>query len=492
MVNIDVQGKTARVSNFWNAVHFHPTDAIEDEWGKNIIENIAENHAANFMRIYAMFEDIVSKDGGGNLSYDFTLNDERMDYLVNKGFNLLICFNFMPDCIAKNPKQDTGIPRYKGKRVNNSPPSDYDLWEEVCFKYTEHLLDRYGEERLGKWYFHCWNEPDHEYWVTSKSCFDYERDGDTDKIDEYIKLYDAFAKGVRRACKKVRIGGPSAAACDGFTEKFLEHISVDNGKSLDFLSIHAYSDIKYSNTDGKICPENIIKRILLARDMLEKHNLGNTEIIMDEWGAAAGGFLSIKKNPEMIFRENEFFSAFYFKLIKLIAKSGVNMPHALICLSGQHKSVSDFDGYRSFFTKSGFKKPIYNGYCLASRLGENWLDCGGDCIATVKENGDMAIAVYSLEAKAVQVKISGLSGIYEIRRTRIDGRNANAFGAWNAMGKPEIDENIKKEIMRCGELRTSSENIRADKEYITETVFDGAGVELIELVKTADLEERTA
>ena len=485
MVNIDVRGETERVNNFWNAVHFHPTDAIEDEWGQRILDSIADNRAANFVRIYAMLEDIVSRDNKGNLTYDFALNDERIDYLIQKGFDLLICFNFMPDCIAKNPKQDTGIPRYKGKRVNNSPPLDYALWEEVCFKYTEHLRERYGAERLSRWYFHCWNEPDHEYWVTSKSCFDYERDNDTDKIEEYIKLYDAFASGVNRACGEVKIGGPSAAVCDGFMHTFIEHVS-ENEIKFDFLSIHAYSDIKYSNTDGKICPENILKRVITAQDMLREYNLGHTEIIMDEWGAAAGGFLSIKKNPEMIFRENEYFPAFYFKLIKLIAESGVNMSHMLICLSGQHKSVSDFDGYRSFFTKSGFKKPIYNGYCLSARLGTLWFDCKcDDCIATVNENGDVIIAVYSLEniEKKINISITGLQGSYEVRHTRIDRENANSYTAWLDLGSAEeINEEQKCLIYESGELKTITDGI-CGADYSKEIVFDSCGVELIELVK---------
>ena len=78
MVNIDTQGKKTKVNNFWNSLHFHPTDAIEDEWGQRIIDSIADNRAANFVRIYAMLEDIVSKDDKGNLIYDFTLNEENI------------------------------------------------------------------------------------------------------------------------------------------------------------------------------------------------------------------------------------------------------------------------------------------------------------------------------------------------------------------------------------------------------------------------------
>jgi xylan 1,4-beta-xylosidase len=490
VVKIYVNKECTRVNNFWNAVHFHPTDAIEDEWGRKIIDEIAAGKAAGFMRIYAMLEDIVSGDGKGGLTYDFSLSDKRIDYLVQKGFRLLICFNFMPDCIASVPDRDMGIPRYKGKRVNNSVPVHYRLWEEVCFKYMKHLLERYGEERLSEWRFHCWNEPDHEYWVTSKTCFDYDRDNDDDKIKEYIKLYDYFLLGVTRAFSGAKIGGPSAAASDRFLRSFIEHVASEDSARLDFLSMHAYSDIKYEGTDGKMCPENILKRAMLVKELLDKYGLGGTEIIIDEWGAAAGGFLSIKKNPEMVFRENEYFAAFYFRLIELIAKSGVQVSKMLICLSGQHKSVSDFDGYRSFFTLSGYKKPIYNAYCLSARLGEHWLDCSGEnCIPTVNENGDIVIAVYSLksELEKISLKLSGLCGCYEFRRTRIDRNDANSYGAWLEAGAPERPDNsLKKYIRERGELETFVETIYSDGAYSYEAVFEGAGVELIELIKTDD------
>ena len=47
-------------SNFWNNIHFHPTDAIEDDWGKRILDTIAEENIADTVRMYAMLEDIVT------------------------------------------------------------------------------------------------------------------------------------------------------------------------------------------------------------------------------------------------------------------------------------------------------------------------------------------------------------------------------------------------------------------------------------------------
>ena len=126
--------------NFWNGCVFHPTDAVEDPWGKRILDKMSEDGAINTIRIYAMFEDIVYLDGEDNLCFDFRLSDLRLDYLVSKGFDLLIAYAGMPECIARN--FSTGViaaknkTRYKGKMWNTSPPISQEIWEEVLDGYS--------------------------------------------------------------------------------------------------------------------------------------------------------------------------------------------------------------------------------------------------------------------------------------------------------------------------------------------------------------------
>ena len=55
--------------NFWNGCLFHPTDAIEDPWGRRILDRMAADGAIKTVRIYSMFEDIVYLDENGNLKY---------------------------------------------------------------------------------------------------------------------------------------------------------------------------------------------------------------------------------------------------------------------------------------------------------------------------------------------------------------------------------------------------------------------------------------
>ena len=95
------------LNNFFSHIHFHPTDAIEDDWGRAILDRIAEDGAARTVRMYAMLEDIVKTGEDGRFVYDFRDNDTRLDYLVSKGFGILLSYNFIPPCISSD-KDEVG------------------------------------------------------------------------------------------------------------------------------------------------------------------------------------------------------------------------------------------------------------------------------------------------------------------------------------------------------------------------------------------------
>jgi len=147
---IKIENNTVKhIDNFWNSCIFHPTDAVEDPWGKRILDRMSKDNAIHTVRIYAMFEDIAYLDENGNVAYDFRLNDLRLDYLVEKGFNILIAYGMMPELFSSDKNELSSVSknktRYKGKMLYTAKPKDYKLWEELCYEYTKHIVERYGE-----------------------------------------------------------------------------------------------------------------------------------------------------------------------------------------------------------------------------------------------------------------------------------------------------------------------------------------------------------
>ena len=405
---ITIKNETLRKQrNFWNHCLFHPTDAVEDPWGKRIFDKMAADKAIKTVRIYSMFEDIVYLGENGEICYDWRVSDLRLDYLLEKGFDLLIAYGGMPDCIADSTAHQhtaaKGKTRYKGKMWNTSPPKDYALWEEICYQYTKHNVERYGADVVEKWYCHCHNEPDTRFFMANLPSTEDGEDQEI-RVREYCKLYAAFERGVRRVSDKIKIGGPALAHRLFFLDKILTYVQ-ENDLKLDYIAVHNYGG-RPVGIDPAECRLNVEFNLRKHRhymEVLRRHGLENIEVIADEWGAKTHGFFNREECPMLMFRETEVFAAYYAKLICKMIELDPNVSKMLICLSGQHEMVEDFSGFRNFFTLNFISKPIYNAYCLAAKLGEDLLlaACGNENVALVPtkcDDGSYAVLLsYSSE-----------------------------------------------------------------------------------------------
>ena len=364
--------------NFWNNCVFVPTDGVEDSWGKRILDKMADDNAVQTVRVFSMFEDIVYMDDDGNLAYDFRTSDSRLDYLVEKGFNILIAYACVPPCIALNKNDKTapsslGKTRYKGKMLYTSVPKDFKLYENICYEYTKHLIERYGIEVVSTWYLQCHNEPDLIHFFLK----DVPMNEVETRVSSYCELYKHFEAGIMRASDKLRIGGPTIAGVGGFLDYFLNYVR-ENKLRLDYIALHNYSGVNPPHlNDGS--KEISVKRWvdyqqIAYLDVIEKMGFSDCELVMDEWGMVASGHCTIAQCPPIIARDTEIFSSYYVKLIHTILEKNWDISKLMICLSGQTEYVAEFQGSRSFFTTINYiAKPIYNAFVLAAKLYDKLL-----------------------------------------------------------------------------------------------------------------------
>ncbi|MBQ7694572.1 MAG: hypothetical protein IJT50_05560 [Lentisphaeria bacterium] len=501
---IDASEKGKNLPNFWSNIHFHPTDAVEDMWGKNILDQVAADGSARYVRLYAMFEDIVSRDDDGNLRFDFSEQDKRLDYMVSKGFDLLLCFVFMPIVMAKTPTELSGV-RYKDKRFCRSNPADYEEWRQVCFTQAKHLAERYGVERVKRWRFHCWNEPDLGFWIYPEFFFECTPEQQAYKIDEYCKLYDYFEAGIHAVSPELKTGGPSCGHYKDFFEAVMRHMAQGTnavtgakGTRIDFASLHCYSSIPQDPHDPyryEVAPERIVAQYQTYRKIMAKYGFDKLPCIIDEWAAAAEGYKGIAEDPRLRFRETEYYAAFYFRLIDCFRKLEIPPERMMICLSGQDHNTEDFDGHRTFFTARMWRKPICNAFALAARLGETALpaegvfprNCGG--IVTRGDDGRIAAAFYNHESdfgkegetQVLELRVTGLKGGFRLERRRIDALFSNAFTAWSRLGSPQSPTVWEREQIS---RRAVLEKCRPDEEvrdsWRGDIVLPPNSVELLE------------
>ncbi len=457
-------------AKFWNHVLFHPTDAIEDPWGRRILDRIAKDGAIKTVRIYSMFEDIVYEGEDGKLCYDYRVSDLRLDYLLENGYEPLIAYGGMPNCIAADKdlavSHSKNKTRYKGKMWNTSAPKDYALWEELCYEYTRHLVERYGAETVSRWHCHCHNEPDGTFFMTNLALGDF-----VGKATEYCKLYDAFVRGVRRASKGIRVGGPALAESVPFLDYFLNHVR-ETGVEMNYIAVHTYGTGVRKINDGTryIATENHFKfTIEPYMEVIRKHGFENTELVIDEWGASAQGFYNVEECPPLIFREHEVFSSYFAKLIYQLIESGINISMMMICLSGQHEMVVDFSGFRNFFTLNFIAKPIYNAHLMTSKMGDCLVgvECGNENIFTVPtkdETGKYSVLLtycskyFEEDIPAITEELTFDENITGKKVTVwcIDKNHTNPYRNWERAGKPEMTEEYLVQLREEGKMKPVS------------------------------------
>ena len=493
MINISNE-KIRDIINFWNNIHFHPTDAIEDEWGQEFLKEISKDNVAKTVRLYAMFEDIYSLDENGNLIENYKDNDTRLDFLLKEGFNPLVCYAYMPKFLATDASltqtNSNKKLRYKGKVIITSEPKDYDVWEDLCYRYTKHIVDRYGEKEVSKWRLQCWNEPDlHNFFFSNLDMSD---ESVSIREKAYFKLYKKFASGVLRVSNDLLIGGPSQGADWNFNfiNDFLRDVK-ENDIRIDFISIHIYGVFppKVESGEEPLSFNNNIRKYNNVINEIYKYYT-DKEIIMDEWGAAGWGFVNAKQSPTLIFRENSVFPTYFAKMVTRFVNMNANLSKMLLCLSGQHELTNEFTGFRGLFTLNHIKKPIYNGFVLMSKLKNELLKSNVDNeyvdVLATKEKDNYAVLVsYSpenfdknLEDLNDEITLDDVNGTYNVNVYVIDEKHTNPY-----LSSLEKDLSID-ELKEIGNMKpVFTKTVTCGGEYKLPISLTNNGVLLLEMVK---------
>src|SRR4249919_1432061 len=183
-----------------------------------------------------------TEDASGKPVYDWTIVDRIFDTYMERGMKPLVQIGFMPEALSSHPEPyrhhwkpgDDYNDIYTGWAY---PPKDYDKWRELVYQWVKHSVARYGQKEVESWWWEVWNEPDIGYWKGTP--------------EEFMKLYDYAADGLKRALPTARIGGPevtgpNGARTQGILRNFIEHClrgtnyaTGQTGSPLDLVTFHA-------------------------------------------------------------------------------------------------------------------------------------------------------------------------------------------------------------------------------------------------------------
>ncbi len=509
-VQVDATKSVGKLDPFWASQIIHPTEFLLTEWGRNFVHLLKESGAAlQYIRIYNQPERAIRIGSDGRISYNWDHFDQMADLILSTGNKLEIAFFGMPVELAVHPESVRKRPY--GAVVCTSPPKDYKQWEELCADFTRHVIDKYGLREVKKWTFRCWNEPDGGFWYKSD-------------LNEYLKLYDYFAKGVKGVNSEIKIGGPALTSTGTWKKPenfrfFLEHIvngknfaTGEKGSPIDFIAIHTYGGSNGGPGQGRKSPEvdyMMDQQIRLA-DIRDKFpSLKNIPIHVEEWGVTSGGTTGVDTKPSTDIRNSQYGAAFLTnwvgRHIQMRQENDRKIDKFTFCSSGYEIIPErDFMGYRTFDTKSGFYKPILNAYTLLSKMGPEMLtvktsESNGNVIAYASRDKNR-ITVVVTNYQSDQINNEGITYPVSlninmpwkpntkltIKHWRIDQDHSNAYTIFKKLGAPALPNPIEvdeiKSRMRL-ELMNNPETKQAgDLKNITFQLPCNA-VSLIEIVK---------
>lgn len=160
-----------------------------------------------------------------NLSYSWMQIDMTLKNFYKGGVMPYLVYFATPNALFDKERGPAAPWKY--------PPIDYDAWLEVCAEIAEHYVRRSWPLAAHE----LWNEPD---WG------DEFYDG---TWEEYLKIYEYGATGVRQGNPYAMVGGLSLATFDkyysnGNVRTFLDYVQ-EKQLPLDFISYHCYVTSNY-------------------------------------------------------------------------------------------------------------------------------------------------------------------------------------------------------------------------------------------------------
>jgi xylan 1,4-beta-xylosidase len=425
----------------------------------------------------------------GKPHYDWTIVDRIVDTYRERGMKPLVQLGFMPEALSSHPQPYRHFWK-PGDNYNDIytgwsyPPADYPKWGELNYQLTKHLVDKYGRREVESWWFEVWNEPDIGYWHGTP--------------EEYMKLYDFAADGVKRALPTARVGGPevtgpNGARTQGILRNFIEHCLRGTnyatgkiGSPLDLVTFHA-KGAPQVQPDGhvRMSVGNQLRAISNGMGIVASFpELKNTPIVIGESDPEGCAACPVRTNPSNAYRNGTMYSSYTAEQIartyQLADLHQVNLLGA-VTWAFLFEGQPYFDGFRDLAT-NGIDKPVLNVFRMLGQMVGSRVSVRSSAALAVDDVRDKSVrgaadvgAVASRGARTaavliwnyhdddlpgpaadVDLAIAGLpNGPATLTHYRIDETHSNAYARWKAMGSPQSPTAAQiAELEQSGQLQT--------------------------------------
>lgn len=425
-IEIDAQAQSSRFPHFWEQM-FGSGRAILSlrESYRADLRAVKEITDFRYVRFHAILHDevgVYNEDEHGNPVYNFAYVNQIYDGLLKTGVRPVVEISFMPKKLAFNP--DWLHPFWYKQNV--SPPKSWEKWDGLITELARHLVERYGIDEVGQWYFEVWNEPNIDFW------------GGVPRKKTYFELYDHTARDLKRVSSHMRVGGPATAAA-AWVDDFLKHVT-ENHVPVDFVSTHGYADDTVENLFGTHedipMDDRVCRAVVKVRGQIESSAIPRLPLLWTEWNVQG-----MKQARDTSFvgpavantiRECDGMADMMsFWTFSDVFEEGGPIPQP-------------FEGHFGLRAEGGINKPSYYDFSLLHKLGDRRLaNSAANVIATKRKDGMLVIAVWNLvdpersrSAKSVRLTFHGVQSGATADVSRVDDDHGNTLAAYKGLGSP--------------------------------------------------------
>ncbi|MGY3055457.1 xylan 1,4-beta-xylosidase [Pedobacter sp. UYEF25] len=459
-----------------------------------------------------------TEDADGNPIYDWKIIDSIFDTYIKRGMKPLAQIGFMPEALSTHPKPY----KHHWKPGDNYsdiftgwayPPKDYKKWGDLVYNWVKHSVARYGQKEVESWYWEVWNEPN-GYWKGT--------------MEEYFKLYDYAADGLKRALPTAKIGGAniagtSSSGAQKWLNEFIKHCTVGTnyatgkiGSPMEALLFHAKGSPRVINgiVQMNMAPQlrDIAAGFKIAASYPQTKNIPLIIGESDPEGCAACGMAT---NPSNAYRNGTMYSSYtaasFARKYELEDQYGINFKGA-VSWAFEFENQPWFYGFRDLAT-NGVDKPVLNVFRMFGKMQGSRVEAISNRmypISTVldssirgeqtdigvlasKDKNTAAIMVWNYHdddkqgpAEPVSINIKGIP-VQSIKLThyRIDNEHSNSYEVWKKMRSPQNP--TSKQIIalkKSGSLQTigkiESRKVEAGS-LVVNIILPRQGVSLIKM-----------
>jgi xylan 1,4-beta-xylosidase len=437
---------------------------------------------------------VYKEDEKGRPVYNWETVDRIFDTFRERNLKPLVEIGFMPEALSVKPKPyaipkvEHGPPKQALTGGWTYPPKDYAKWEGLIEAWAKRCAERYGREEAESWFWELWNEPNIAYWKGTP--------------DEYNRLFDHTAAGLKRALPSARLGGPHVTGpgdrgAEKFLRQFLDHclrgknaVTGKTGTPLDFVAFHAKGGTASVDGHMRMNLGNHLRHVDRGLAIIASYpELKDKPVIVGESDPDGCAACSARFFPENGYRNGAQYASYtaatFMRKLDLAERHKMNLEGA-VTWAFEFEDQPWFDGFR-VLSSNGVVLPVFNTFRAFSLLEQRRVavenSSAKDLDALIRESVRKEADVHAFATRGertlsvlvwhyhdegvpgpeatVELTLQGVDTSGKQTRLthyRIDDRHSNAYAAWQKMGSPQKPtEEQRLELQKASDLQKLEE-----------------------------------